>query len=73
MTNEQMQVLKLIQDIPEEKYGTIISFLEFIKAQKESVLLLEDNDEQEILDILAADEWCSDEKMIALLEGQCNG
>ena len=69
MTNEQMQVLKLIQDIPEEKYGTVISFLEFIKAQKESVLLLEEDDEQEILDILAADEWCSDEKMIALLEG----
>ena len=69
MTNEQMQVLKLIQDIPEEKYGTVISFLEFIKAQKESVLLLEEDDEQEILDILAADEWCSDENLIALLEG----
>jgi hypothetical protein len=72
MTNGQMQVLQLLQDIPEEKYGTIISFIEFIKSQREPLLLLEDDDEQEVLAILAADSWCSDEEMLALLEGSAN-
>ena len=50
-------ILELIDDLPEEKLGKVLSYINFIKEEEEPTLLLEAEDEEEIINILEEDEW----------------
>lgn len=50
-------ILELIDDLPEEKLGKVLSYINFIKKEEEPTLLLEAEDEEEIINILEEDEW----------------
>ncbi len=56
-------ILELVEDLPEEKLGKVISFIKFIKEEEEPILVLESEDEEDILNILREDEWYSSEEI----------
>ncbi len=56
-------ISELVDDLPEEKLGKVISFIKFIKEEEEPTLLLEPNDEEEISLILDEDEWYSSDEI----------
>lgn len=63
-------ISELVDDLPEEKLGKVISFIKFIKAEEEPTLLLEPNDEEEISLILDEDEWYSSDEIKNMIEGK---
>ena len=65
-------ILELVDDLPEEKLGKVISFIKFIKEEEEPVLLLESDDEEEIMKILDEDEWYSSEEIMEMIEDKKN-
>ncbi len=65
-------ILELVDDLPEEKLGKVISFIKFIKEEEEPVLLLESDDEEEIMKILDEDEWYSSDEIKQMIEDKKN-
>lgn len=65
-------ILELVDDLPEEKLGKVISFIKFIKEEEEPVLLLEADDEEEIMRILYEDEWYNSEEIMKMVEDKEN-
>lgn len=63
-------ISELVEDLPEEKLGKVISFIKFIKEEEEPTLLLEPNDEEEISLILDEDEWYSSDEIKNMIEGK---
>lgn len=61
-------ILELIEDLPEEKMGKVISFIKFIKEEEEPTLILEPEDEIDVLNILEENEWYSSEEMKKSIE-----
>ncbi len=68
MTREKIQ--GLINDLPEEKLGKVLSYINFIKEEEEPSLLLEDSDEEEILKILKENEWYTSEEVKKIIENK---
>ncbi len=63
----------LINDLPEEKLGKVLSYINFIKEEEDPVLLLEKTDEQEIVAILEENEWYTSEEVKKTIEGEKRG
>lgn len=68
MDSPKKVIQDLVEDLPEEKLGKIISYIKFIKKEPEPTLILEEDDENEILSILEEDEWYSAEEMEKIVE-----
>lgn len=71
MAREKIQ--GLINDLPEEKLGKVLSYINFIKKEEESILLLEDADEEEISKIIEENEWYTSEKIKEIIEDKKHG
>lgn len=56
-------LIDLINDLPDEKIGKVISFVRFIKEEDNLELVLEPDDELDIVRILEEDVWYSSENM----------
>ncbi len=61
-------ILELIDDLPEEKLGKVLSYINFIKEEEEPTLLLEAEDEEEIINILEENEWYTSEEIKKTIE-----
>ena len=61
-------IMDLVEGFPEEKLGKVISFIKFIKQEEEPTLILESEDEEEIAQILANNEWHSDSEISKMIE-----
>ena len=61
-------ILELVEDLPEEKMGKVISFIKFIKEEEEPILLLEPEDEIDVLNILEENQWYSSEEIKKSIE-----
>lgn len=61
-------LMDLINDLPEEKIGKVISFVRFIKEEDELELILEADDEDDINRILEENVWYSSEQVKRELE-----
>lgn len=70
MATSKKLILELVEDLPEEKLGKVISFIKFIKEEEEPILILEPKDEEDILNILEEDEWYSSEEIEKIIEGK---
>lgn len=68
MAISRKTILELVNDLPEEKLGKVISFIKFVKEEEEPVLLLESEDEEEILNILDQEEWYSSDEIMKMIE-----
>ena len=73
MAASRKLILELIEDLPEEKLGKVISFIKFIREEEETILILESEDEKNILNILEEDQWYSSEEVKELIEDKKNG
>lgn len=56
-------LIDLINDLPDEKIGKVISFVRFIKEEDNLELVLEPDDELDIIRILEEDVWYSSENV----------
>ena len=56
-------ILELVEDLPEEKMGKVISFIKFIKEEEEPILIFEPEDEIDVLNILEENQWYSSEEI----------
>ncbi len=56
-------LIDLINDLPDEKIGKVISFVRFIKEEDNMELVLEPEDEDDIIRILEEDTWYSSEEL----------
>ena len=63
-------ILELVDDLPEEKLGKVISFIKFIKEEEEPTLILESEDETDILNILEDDEWYNSDEIKKTIENK---
>lgn len=72
MATSKKLILELVEDLPEEKLGKVISFIKFIKEEEEPILVLESEDEEDILNILREDEWYSSEEIEKIIQGKKN-
>ena len=72
MATSKKLILELVEDLPEEKLGKVISFIKFIKEEEEPILVLESEDEEDILSILREDEWYSSEEIEKIIQGKKN-
>lgn len=61
-------ILELVDELPEEKLGKVISFIKFIKEEDDTILLLEPEDEKDILKILDEDEWYGSDEVRNMIE-----
>ena len=61
-------IMELIDDLPEEKLGKVLSYINFIKEEEEPTLLLEAEDEEEIINILEENEWYTSEEIKKTIE-----
>ncbi|HZK37418.1 MAG TPA: hypothetical protein VFC98_00875 [Clostridia bacterium] len=61
-------ILELIDDLPEEKLGKVLSYINFIKKEEEPILLLEAEDEEEIINILEENEWYTSDTVFDMLK-----
>ena len=61
-------ILELIDDLPEEKLGKVLSYINFIKKEEEPNLLLEAEDEEEIINILEENEWYTSDTVFDMLK-----
>lgn len=61
-------ILELIDDLPEEKLGKVLSYINFIKEEEEPTLLLEAEDEEETINILEENEWYTSEEIKKTIE-----
>ncbi|MGI5859577.1 MAG: hypothetical protein ACOX8P_09760 [Tepidanaerobacteraceae bacterium] len=61
-------ILELVEDLPEEKMGKVISFIKFIKEEEEPILILEPEDEIDVLNILEENQWYSSEEIKKSIE-----
>ena len=61
-------ILELIDDLPEEKLGKVLSYINFIKKEEEPTLLLEAEDEEEIINILEENEWYTSDTVSYMLK-----
>ena len=61
-------ILELIDDLPEEKLGKVLSYINFIKEEEEPTLLLEAEDEEEIINILEENEWYTSDTVSDMLK-----
>ncbi|MGI6424172.1 MAG: hypothetical protein ACOX2A_02800 [Tepidanaerobacteraceae bacterium] len=68
MANSKKLILELVEDLPEEKMGKVISFIKFIKEEEEPILLLEPEDEIDVLNILEENQWYSSEEIKKSIE-----
>jgi hypothetical protein len=68
MANSKKIILELVEDLPEEKMGKVISFIKFIKEEEEPILLLEPEDEIDVLNILEENQWYSSEEIKKSIE-----
>lgn len=66
------KIQNLINDLPEEKLGKVLSYINFIKDEEEPILLLEEDDETEITKILADNEWYTSEEVKKAIEDTMN-
>lgn len=73
MAASRKLILELVEDLPEEKLGKVISFIKFIREEEETILILESEDEKNILNILEEDQWYSSEEVKELIEDKKNG
>lgn len=53
MTHAQKKAIDIINWLPEEKLGNVLSYLQYVKSQEVGALILQPDDEQEIKEILA--------------------
>lgn len=66
-------ILDLINDLPEEKIGKVISFIRFIQSEDdEAELVLEPDDEEDVIRILEEDEWYNYDQVKKMIEGKQN-
>jgi hypothetical protein len=63
-------ILELVEDLPEEKIGKVISFIKFIKEEEEPILILEPEDEIDVLNILEEDQWYSSQEIKESVENK---
>jgi hypothetical protein len=63
-------ILELVEDLPEEKIGKVISFIKFIKEEEEPILILEPEDEIDVLNILEEDQWYSSQEIKKSVENK---
>ena len=73
MVLSREKIQGLINDLPEEKLGKVLSYINFIKEEEDPVLLLEKTDEQEIVAILEENEWYTSEEVKKTIEGEKRG
>jgi hypothetical protein len=66
-------ILELVEDLPEEKMGKVISFIKFIKEEEEPILILEPEDEIDVLNILEENQWYSSEEIKKSIEDKKDG
>lgn len=72
MATPRKLILELVEDLPEEKLGKVISFIKFVK-EEEPILVLEPEDEEDILNILEEDEWYSSEEIEKIIKIDTRG
>ncbi|GAB1475805.1 hypothetical protein MASR2M70_06370 [Bacillota bacterium] len=58
----------IINDLPEEKLGKVLSYINYIKDEEEPILVLEEDDESEIAKILEENEWYTSEEVKGAIE-----
>ena len=63
-------ILDLVEGLPEEKLGKVISYIKFVSKEEEPILLLEEDDESDILNILEDDEWYDSDNINAMIENK---
>lgn len=73
MATPRKLILELVEDLPEEKLGKVISFIKFVKEEEEPILVLEPEDEEDILNILEEDEWYSSEEIEKIIKIDTRG
>lgn len=56
-------LIDLINDLPDEKIGKVISFVRFIKEEDDQELVLEPDDEEDIMRILKEDIWYTSDEL----------
>lgn len=56
-------LIDLINDLPDEKIGKVISFVRFIKEEDDQELVLEPDDEEDIMRILEEDIWYTSDEL----------
>jgi hypothetical protein len=62
-------IIKLIDEIPENKAGEVIDFLQFLKNKNEQELYLDPEEEEEILNLLKTDDRVSSIEVNKLING----
>lgn len=62
------KIQDLINDLPEEKLGKVLSYINFIKDEEEPILVLEEDDEAEIAKILEENEWYTSKEVKGAIE-----
>ena len=70
MAVPRKMILELINDLPEEKLGKVLSYINYIKKEEEPTLLLEVEDEAEIINILEEDEWYGGEEVKKIIKAK---
>lgn len=65
-------ILELVDGLPEEKLGKVISFIKFIKEEEEPTLLLESDDEEDVIKILDEEEWYSSDEIVRMIREKDN-
>ncbi len=60
----------LINSLPEEKLGKVLSYINFIKKEEEPTLLLEAEDEEGIINILEESEWYESDEVKKIIEAK---
>lgn len=68
MAISRKMILNLVESLPEEKLGKVLSYINFIKSEEETILLLEAEDEEAITKIYEEDEWYTSEEIKKMLE-----
>lgn len=56
-------LIDLINDLPDEKIGKVISFVRFIKEEDDQELVLEPDDEEDIMRIIEEDIWYTSDEL----------
>ena len=72
MTQTHKELVNKISRLPVEKLNIAITFINFLEQQKESALLIEPFEEDELHEILISDEFVESSEIFAKIEAMPN-
>ena len=72
MTQTHKELFNKIAGLPVEKLNIAMTFINFLEQQKESVLLIEPTEEEELRDILISGEFVGSSEIFAKIEAMPN-